>query len=317
MLTRRTVLAAKIESTAYDLEPLSAADSNYNVMDVTAAPNFEQEERPAADGFSNRASTVGLRSGTVSFKADLHGDGAGGVPAWASTFLPACAIVDLGGGIFGPKTALPFEGTGTDSGVRTLTLAVYEDGRRKMLTGAMGTARFVNPTGKNAFVEFTFQGSWNSTADSAVLTPSYPSVLPLRFAAAGIDLGGFEPCVAELSIDLGNDVQMRECQKNLNGSGYRGAFVGNRKVVGTMDPEAQLVADYDTYGDWLNSTEKALTVELKDANDKITFSIPKFQLTNVADGDRKGIRIDALTWQGNRDTAADDELRITFAAASA
>jgi len=317
LLTRRTVLAAKMEDPAYTGVALGAQDSNFNIMNPSTSPNIEQEERPAADGFSNRASTTGLRSGQMAFKMDLHGDGAGGVPAWASLLLPACGLVDDGNGKFSPVTATPTEGTqggANDKGVRTLTLGVYEDGRRKLITGAMGNAKFMFPTGKNAFVEFSFQGSWNDVIDLPVLVPSYPVQLPLRFAAAGLDFGGFEPCVAELSVDLGNEVQMRECQKNSNASGYRGAFIGNRKIGGGLDPEAQLVADYDTHGDWLNSVERATTISVEDANDKVTIAIPKFQLNNVGEGDRKGLRTDPLTWQANRDVAADDEFSITFGA---
>lgn len=314
LLTRKTVLAAKIESTAYTYEALGAQDSNYNVFGVDYTPNIEQEERMAADGFSNRASTTGLRSGQISFKCDLHGDGGGGVPTWASTFLPACAIVDTGGGVFACKTGTPFEGTLPDNGIRTLTMAVFEDGRRKSLTGAMGTARFVFPTGKNAYVEFTFKGSWNDVEDATVLTPSYPDQFPLRFASANLTINAIEPCVAEISVDIGNTVSMRECQKNANASGYRGAFVGNRKVIGSLDPEAQLVADYDFYGDWINSNERAMLLRVQDDNDRIQIDVPKFQITNVGNGDRNGLRTDPVTWQANRNAAADDEITITFGA---
>lgn len=318
LLTRRTVLAARLENPAYTGVALGAAHSNFNIMDVSAQANIEQEQRQAADSFANRASTTGLRSGTFSFKQDLHGDGAGGVPLWASTFLPACGLVDDGTGTFRPKTATPTEGAqggAGDNGVRTLSLGVFEDGRRKLLTGAMGTAKFMLPTGKNCYVEFTFRGSWNEVVDTPLLIPAYPPQLPFRFAAADLDIGGFEPCLAQMSIDLGNDVQMRECQKNANASGYRGAFIGDRKVGGNLDPEAQLVADFDPFGDWLNSIEKASSVSVADATDRVTFDIPKLQFNNVAEGDRNGLRTDPLTWQANRDAAADDEFSITFGAA--
>lgn len=288
LLTRRTVIAARTEATAYVRESLVNADSNFNVMDVVAVANIEQQERQAADGFSNRASTTGLRSGTVTFKQDLHGDGAGGVPAWASTFLPACAIVDVDDdGVFRPVTDTPFEADTVgvvrpDRGVRTLTIDVYEHGRRKTISGAMGNAKFVHPTGKNSYVEFTFQGSWQEVEDATILTPTYPPQLPLRFAAASLDIGGFTPCVAELSFDMGNKVELRECQKNSNASGYRGAFVGDRKIGGALDPEAQLVGTYDAYGDWLNSVERAMVVELEDDVDKVTFGVPRFQINNMA-----------------------------------
>ena len=318
LLTRRTVLAAKIESVAYAAEILGNADSNFNIYDVVATPNIELKKREAADGFSNRASTTGLRSGTVTFKADVHGDGAGGVPLWASTFLPACAIVDNGSGTFGPVTATPFEAGAdpiTDRGVRTVTIAVYEDGRRKRITGAMGNAKWMYPTGKDAYIEFSFQGSWSDVIDEMIPVPAYPPQLPLRFADATLEIDGFVPCVGEASVDFGNSVQLRECQLNPNASGYRGAFIGDRKVVGSLDPEAQLVADRDRFGDWINSREQPMVIEVRDGVDRITTNIPKFQITNIGEGDKNGLRTDPYQYQANRDVAGDDEIRITFAAA--
>lgn len=311
LVTRQAVLAAKIESTAYVAEPLVAADSNFNIFNPSATPGLEMQDRPAMDSFSMKASTVGLRPDTISFVLDVHGNGVGSTPPWADTFLPACGLVKTGD-VWAPVTGLPYEGTGTDNGVRTLTIALFEGNRRKMLTGAMGNVRFVNPTGKNAFAEFTFQGCWTSVIDSTILQPTYPSRAPFRFAATTFTIGGYEPCVSEFAIDLGNAVQMRECQKNANASGYRGAFIGDRKIGGTLDPEARLVADFDTHGNWINAVEQAMSCALSDADDTMTFAMPKLQLNNVAPGDRNGLRTDQLTFQANRDAAPDDEFTLTF-----
>lgn len=311
LLKRKTVLAAKIEATPYVAESLVGADSNFNVFDVAPVINIEQREREAADGFSNRASTSGLRAGAIAFKVDLTGNGAGGVPQWASTFLPACALVAVGN-TFGPVSRPPAEGGSTDFGVRTLTIGVYEDGRRKLFRGCMGTAKFMFPTGKDAFVEFNFQGSYVDTDDQPLLVPTYPTVLPFRFAAASLLINSVAPCVQEVAVDIGNQVVMRECQEASDASGYRGALASNRKVIGQMDPEAQLVADYDFFGDWEDSVERAMSLSMTSGPDVFTITVPKMQLTNIGEGERNNIRTDPITWQANRNAAADDEITILF-----
>ena len=316
LLKRFTVLSAIIESTAYNIEPFNAAASNFNVFDHGATPAIEMKKRPAADGFSDRPSTVGLQSGTVNFKVDLHGDGGGGVPAWADTFLPACGLVrDPGGanpGRFVPRSRPPFEGTGTDFGVRTLTIAVNEQGRQKLLRGCMGNAVFMHPTGKDCYVDFSFQGAWAGVTDQPIPTPSYPPQLPLRWANSSLFVGGATPCVQEFKVDLGNNVVLRPCQTATDASGYRGGIITDRNIGGTLDPEAELVANDDVYGDWINSRTRLFTASYADDNDRVNIGMPNFQIINLGEGDRSGIRTDPLTYEAKRQAVGDDEFFIEF-----
>ena len=308
LLRRKTVMAAAIESTAYTAESLAASDSNFNFFDVSCSPSFDVRQRPAANKFSNRVSTTGGRSGTVTFKTDITGDGAGAAATWADLLLPACGFVKSTN-TFSPVSSAP------GSSVKTLTIGVYEDGRKKLLKGCTGTAKIVLESGKDGMIEWTFTGAWVQVTDSAILAPTYPSQKPLRFASSTIAIASFNPCVQKIEFDFGNNVVLREDPSET--SGYKGSIITDRNVVGTIDPEAELVATYDAYGKWLANTEEALSVVMDDGTDVITITAPKAEITNIdGDGDRNSLRTDPITFQANLSAAGDDELTIAFSASA-
>ena len=317
LLVKRRILAAAIESTPGTAETLDAGDAALNVFDVVVNPNIEMSERMGQSTFSPLPAVPGARAGTLAFKVNLHGSGASGgaSPDWADTLLPACGLVETDD-VFQVNSSYP----SAAGSVKTVTLGVYEQGLTganalmKKLKGAMGTASFHFEPGKIGYVEFTFTGIWLAPTDATMLAPTYPTVIPPRLAGSATTIGAWSPKYAELSLDLGNDVQLREDPSDA--SGYLCAYIGGRTVTGTLNPEADLVTDRDSYGTWLAGTEAALSAQLGAGGDDfntLTFAALKAQLTNVQEGDRNGNQIDDITFQCNRSAAGgDDELTITF-----
>lgn len=314
LLQRRRVMAAKIETTVGEAIALAAADAAFNAMDVTISPDIETETRHGQGGGLSKLPPVpGARGGTITFKIELVGSGSIGtpVPQWATTLLPACGMYD-DSDVF-KLDSRPPEASGSNT--KTLTIGVYEDGLFKSLRGAMGNAVFQFAAGKVIGIEFTFSGIWVDPSDVALLTPNYPSVIPPRFASSGLSVDGdWTPRVAEMTIDLGNDVQLREDSTDI--SGFHSAVIVDRESGGTMDPEATSVADHDAYGDWLRSTGGALVIDIgagsADGN-RIQFAAPVFQLTGVDEADRNAVQTDAVEFKLIKSAdAGDDELTITF-----
>lgn len=304
LLKRVRVLAAKIETTSGTAESLSASDAAFNAYDVSIQPNLEFQPRDLQGSLSQMSGTLGARGGTCTFKIDLTGDGAAGTPAWASTFFPACAMV-VSTGTFSPKSESP------GSNVKTITIGVYENGLVKKLRGAAGTFKIMFEAGKKIYLEFTFTGAWVAPADATILAPTYPTVMPIRFAGATWTIGSYTPKVEKMEIDIGNTVYLRPT--GTDASGYVAAIVDNRRVVGTLDPESDLVATRDQYGVWLAGTEAAFSLAVTDGTDTITFAAPKFQITNVQEGERSNLQIDTVSFQCNRSAAiGNDELTIDF-----
>lgn len=309
LLKRKRVLAAKIETTPGTAETLAAADATFNAYDVMIQTETEMEQREGQGSFGMRASVPGGYKGKITFKHDVSWDGTATEPGWADTFLPACGWVKSGQ-VFTPRSEAP----GTN--VKTLTMGVYIDGMRKLLAGCMGTFKLNCPTGKTAFMEFEFSGIWSNPTDTAILTPTYSTDSPLRFATSTTTWNSVELFIESFVLDSGNTVILREDSGTV--SGFKAALVTNRIVTITGNPESKLVATQDRYGKLLDLSEHALTFDIDGpTNSKITVAAPKAQITSISEGDRERMVVDDITWQCNRNgSTADQEVSMTFTAAT-
>ncbi|MBX3435549.1 MAG: hypothetical protein KF847_19705 [Pirellulales bacterium] len=309
LLRRRRLIAAKIETVPGVAESLAGADAAFNAANVIAQPNVEFNDREGQAGFSSLSGVMGARSGQVTFDIELATDGSGGNPGWATTFLPACGVVNPASTTWSPRSM----GPGGSGQPKTITIATYIDGVRKLLRGCMGNAVFDFTDGKPAKVSFTFTGIWDSPTDVALLAPTYPAVRPIRMMGATITADATAlPPVQQFTLDLGNEVQMRE--DAANPSGYAHAVIVARNVRGSVNPEEKLVATRDIYGDWLAMTERSLLFQVGNTNNQIVVAVPKWQARNVQESERNGLVVADIEWQANRSASAgDDEITFTFA----
>jgi hypothetical protein len=306
LLKRKRVLAAKTEATPGTAETLLAADASFHAYDVMIQTETEMEQRELQGSFAMRSSVAGGYKGKVTFKHDASWDGTATEPSWADTFLPACGWVKSGGNLFTPRTEAP----GTN--VKTLTIAVYIDGMRKLLRGCMGTFKWNFPTGKTSFIEFEFMGVWETPTDTAILAPTYPTAAPLRYAASTTTWNGVDLHLESLVLDSGNTILLRESAGTV--AGYLNAIVTNRVCTITGNPESKLAATQDRYGKLLDYSEHVLTFDLDGPGaSKITVSAPKAQITSISEADRERLVVDDITWQCNANgSVVDQEVSITF-----
>ena len=299
LLRRVRVLAASIEAEPGTAESLDATDAAFNVFDPKIQQGFEMAEREQQGGFGLLPASPGGRLGTVTFSIELTAPGV--QPGWAAVFLPGCGM-----GFSATKYLLdtiPPEGAGSTQ--ETLTIAVYENGLRKSIYGAMGSVRFTFTAGKRAMAEFTFTGIWAPPTDVAILAPNYPTDPPLRFETSALAVGAWTPAVQELSLDLGNEVYVRE--DSTKAAGYSSACIAMRKVTGSINPEAGLVATKNIYGEHLASTEASLSFVCRSGNDSATFSATKLQWMNPQEAERNGIQSDDIGFNLNA-----DDLQVIF-----
>lgn len=307
LLRRKSVFAAKVESTIGTAESLTASEGVYNAMDFTIQPAIAMTRREGQGGFQYLPSMPEGMTGTCTLKHELTYDGTN-VPSWASVLLPACGWVNSGGA-FTPRTEAP------GSNVKTLTIGHYKDGKLALLSGAMGTFTITLETGKTAYITFTFTGKYSSNeTDTALIAPTYPTVLPLRFATGALTFNSVNLCTSSVSVDAGNSVIMRECVDATDRSGYKSALVTNRAPVITADPETELVATQDRDALWLASTPQALSITINGPapSSTIVISAPKAQLENKQQGNRSDLLVDDLTWLASAGATVDTELSITF-----
>lgn len=310
LLTRRSVFAAKVESEIGTAETLGGAEGVFNARSVLIQPNITIDEREGQGGFNYLLGIPGLRSGTATFTTELSYDGAA-IPTWASVLLPACGFINSTG-TFSPLSRGPSTTTGQP---KTLTIGAYVDGTFRVLSGCMGNFVINLPTGKMASIDWTFQGKWENPTDATIIGPTYPTALPLRFAEGTIEFDDEPLCVANASIDSGNEVVLRECAGDI--TGIISAVVTNRKPVITADPEAVLVATQDRHDMFLTPTAAELAIVIGEAaGGTVTIAAPKAQITNIQQADRNGIYTDAINWMATKGASADTELTIAFTAAT-
>lgn len=305
LLRRKSVFAAKIETTIGTAESLTGAEGAYNAEEFIIQPNIAMTRREGQGGFNYLPGIPEGMIGTCTVKMGMSYNGTD-IPSWASVLLPACGWVDSAG-TFSPKTEAP------GSNVKTITIGHYKDGKRTLLSGAMGTFKILCETGKTAYIEFTFTGKYSSNeTDTAIITPTYPTVLPLRFAAGALTWNSVALCTSSVEVDAGNSVIMRECVNASDRSGYVSALVTNRAPMITADPESVLVATQDRDAKWLTSTPEAFSMQIGASGSAITIAAPKAQLENKQQGNRNDMLTDDLTWLATAGSSVDTELTIAF-----
>jgi hypothetical protein len=306
MLRRIRTIAAKIETTPGVAESLANGDGAINAYDTICQANIEAVAREGQGGFSPIPTVLGARAGTMTFRTDLIGGAS--LPFWMTVLLPACGW-GATSNVLAPVSAEP----GTV--VKTITIASYQAGKVKMLRGAMGNAVITFVSGQPTFIEWTFTGLWVPPVDATILAPTKPDVKPIRFAGAGLTIGGsngFRPKLATMTLDLGGDVQLLEDPGDSTGYAY--AHIAGRRINGTIDPKASLVGTEDVYGDWLAYNEQAMAMDIGTTGNRLIFSAPKFQMTNVQEADRNGTEVDTITYELNRSgSTTDTELTIEAA----
>ena len=310
LLKRKRVFAAKVETTPGTAETLTTAEASFNVYDVMIQNETEKESREGQGSFGMRAGVPGGYRGRIQFKHDCSWDGTATEPSWADVLLPACGWVKSGQ-VFTPRTEAP----GTN--VKTLTMATYIDGVRKLLRGCVGTFKIVCPTGKAAYVEFDFIGIFDSPTDTAIIAPTYPTASPLRFASSTTTWNSVQLSVENMTLDSGNTMILREDPSDV--SGFRCGLITNRVVKITGNPESRLVATNPVHAKFFDMSEHALTWSLDGpTNSVLTFTAPKAEISSApSEEERERMVVDSIEWQANRNGSnVDEECSITFTAAT-
>lgn len=305
LLSRISVLAVKTETTPGTAETVDATNAALNVMDAEMNATIPVSVRPIQGSFRKLEGVPGARQAECTFTLELVGDGAGGVPAWATTLLSACGVVNSAG-VLTPRNEAP------GSNVKTVTLALYENGRRKLMYGAAGNVVFTVVPGISTMMAFSFTGVWGGVTDATILAPTYPTLLPIRAASGGCTINSVTQNFATATFDVGNVIALRP--DITTATGFLHAIITDRTPMFTIDPEAKLVATTDVFGDWQAGTTRALSLSMENATDNVTFAAPAVQRMTVANADREGLRIDTQTLQCCRD-GSNAEFSITFAAA--
>lgn len=299
LVTRTRVLAAKIEGTPGTLEALTATEAAWNVFDTKIQQRTPMEARLKQGSFAQLPSVPGGRIGEVMFSMELYGGSA--APTWATVFLAACGLGITGGAYVVDKR--PPEATGSTA--KTISIGVYENGIVKKLAGCMGNVVFHFVAGMIVRAEFTFRGVWQAPSDVAILAPTYPTDSPLRFVSSTFTIGSWNPTLQELTLDVGNEVYLREDASKA--SGFSSAVIGNRLPKLTINPEEDILATKNIWSEWLANTEAALSFTAAAGSDDVTVTESKLQFIDPQEADREGLQVNEIACELHA-----DDLTLTF-----
>lgn len=311
LMKKLTVVAAVAESTLGTAASLTATEAAFYAYDIEVDVATDNHPREYQGTASPMPDVIGARMATVRFKVDVHGKGSAGQPDWATVLLAGCGMYNSTG-TFKLATAAP--AAAGDVG-RTLTIGIYQDGRRVLLAGAMGNVKFVLVNGDKAYAEFEFKGKYSAVADVAILAPTLPSVTPPRCSNLTYTWSSYSfPGVKQIEIDLGNEVYLREDISDGAGSaGYAYACVVDRRPIISLTPDAVLVATKDVYGLMLAGTTGAFSAVVGTAaNNIMTFAAPAGQIVSASPTAEDKIWKEAIQILCTRSAANDDEFTLAF-----
>lgn len=303
LLTRKCLVGATQESTSGTPATVSAALANTSVYDAKLEPlDFFADGARAPDGhyLGEVAAVVGKTLGQLTFRQHVrHGD----------QFLPLLtgAGFKLATGVYAPTSSFADR--------KTWTLALWEDGRKKLIYGACADLRLEWTNGGPLLASWTWTGIWSAPTDEAMpaQAPSTHTTTIHRARGATLTLGGAAlPMTSRGQVALGNEVVERE--DITAAAGVLHMYIAARRPRITLDPEARSVANGAPFAALLAMTEAALALVFTDAAaNTLTIAAPKAQRRGVKDGDRGGRRVDEVELGCNA-SSGDDEL--TFAASS-
>jgi len=307
LLTRRKVILAKVESTyGVDAVPVAATNAILCEAPSWSSAGLSMIPRPGARPSRGMLKQIfGGRLLQATFGVEVKGSGAAGTPPEIGVLLRGCGLDET----IVASTSVTYApvSVGDDS----LTLYVYEDGKRIILTGCRGNCQFQLDASNKLMANFTFTGHESAQTDVALPAPTYSAVEPEPFIAAGFTIDSFAAVISSISCDLANNIAM---PKDVNSAdGYGEIQIVDRDINGSIDPLDELVANEDFLGNFKSGAAMAMTTGPvgATAGNIVTFSWPAVSYRDASPADREGVAGLALPF-GAAESTTDDEISIAF-----
>ena len=307
MLVKRSLLAANIETTY-------GTSSSPGVNDVVRAENIElslsegarMHERPAHRGSLGSLKHIyGGSLASISFDVPVAGSGTAGTAPEFGDLLRSCGLDET----VVASTSVAYAPVST--GMESCTISFYEDGTLYVLTGCRGNVSLTGEAGKYAVLSFSMTGHIAGPTDAAIISGVFPTTVPPVMVGATFTIDSFSGVIGNLTMDLQNQLAL---PPSVNAAdGYAAIRITGRDVIGTIDPEMELVATENWVGNWRSGAEMALATGTigATAGNRWALSHPAVSYREVSRGDRDGIRTVELSY-GAAEDSGDDEIELIF-----
>lgn len=312
MLTRKTQVAAKIEETKGSAEVLAETDANLLVVEPKFDYSPEEINREILRStLGTEASIPGAPIATCTFRVELKGSGTPGTAPVFGRLLQACGFLeDLN------TDSVIYTPSSNEADWKTLTIGYNLDGKFQFLYGAGGNVSFTWTSGQICYAEFNFSGIFDSETDKALWDEqsiTFETTLPDKFynAQAVLDFGSqwSDPVFSTVTLDMGNEVKVRENANAPNGLQY--ARIGQRNPRGTINVDQVAVATQDLTAFMTAPTLGIFEFTLgATPGNIISIAAPKIQIISKPTGDRDGTATHDLAF-ACRKNLGDDDVTIT------
>ena len=175
------------------------------------------------------------------------------------------------------------------TGFESIAFQISMDGTQQVFTGCFGTFRLAAEAGSYGRIEWDFMGIYNGPTDTAMPTPTYETALPVQFELGRLQLSEYTPAFRAISFDQNNQIVVRDDANSANG--YIGVRIASRAPQGGIDPEADLVANYDFWSMLSAASKMRLHFRVgTTAGNTVLFIAPQVQYSGLTYADRNGIR---------------------------
>jgi hypothetical protein len=319
MLTERTSLLAKTEAT-YGTDATPAGTDGVLAMNIKPDVRFQSlirnVQKATIGNYAPVSETSGnAAAGGISFDVELRGAGSAystAVKPKISPLLQACGLTET----VSSGTSVTYAPAST--GINGCTIYAYLDGIIAKLVGCRGNVKLALKAGAPATLTFDMQALTIAFTDGALVAGTYEPVNTapptwLKYSgtsALKIGTGNYEPIVQNLTLDLGNNVQISPSANSANGRAE--IFIAARDIGGTFDPELVTEASFDYEGAMLAATQMAGTAQVGITQwNRAILTMPKLVLGQIGHQDRNGRRALSIPFKC-AENAGDDEISLVF-----
>lgn len=321
MLSQVAVLGAVAESPAGTPATVTVALDDTIVYDAMIEPGNwfggDATRRPNLATGRERAAIVGERSGIATFRTEWRHNAAG---VGQRLLMTGCGFKNDSGVL---------KETMDQASHICLTIRKWEGGsgtnaRIKEIHGAMGDVTLDGTVGGPLWGNWTFQGAYsldvNGTGlDDAALPADATITNAARYTitAATLTIGARIAAISRFSIALNNTVILRPGLVAATGrlaTGIYCAAVTGKNITLSLDPEASLVTNWDTFGKMSAGTLAVFALTLSDqaaVAKTVAFGMPSIQYRGVRQQDRGGVLVDASEFTVV-ETAGSELMTITY-----
>lgn len=178
--------------------------------------------------------------------------------------------------------------TPESSNFQSLTLVLHKSGVMHQMPGSFGTFDITAAAGNFATIKWVFTGTFVEPTDDPNPSPVFETTLPSQVQLARLWVNGFNAIVEKFTFNQMNDIQIRPDVSSSDG--YNGVRITGRNPEGGIDPEADLVANNDFWGNF--SAAQCMPYQMRvgtDVGNTIWCVAPNTQYTGLSYQDRNGI----------------------------